>query len=256
MNDLHNYKNKVKEKIRNGEVSIGVFLLSGSSFIAEAMANLEIDWIVIDLEASHSSKEDVLHILQALNAYDITSIIRVAEHNKHFIELSLDYGAKGIMVPKIDTPKQAEKVLKSFYYPPKGERGMNCIRASSYYSKAEEYVSNANDFILSIFQIESKESVENIFDIAQLKEVDILFIGLGDLSLSYGLKGYVTGEQMDNARKKVIDACNQYDKIPGIFCHSPSLIKQYVDEGFKFVAIGNDIKFLNQGLADTLKSFR
>ena len=253
MNNLFDYENKIKARIKNGEISMGVFLLSGSSFIAEAMANMDIDWMVIDLEASHASKEDVLHILQALNPYAVTPIIRVAEHNKHFIEFGLDYGARGIMVPKIDTVKQAAEMIKACYYPPKGERGMNCIRASGYYTRSVSYLKNANDCTLTIFQIESKESMANLSGIAQVAEIDILFVGLGDLSASYGYLGNIAGKEMNEARQKVIDACTKYDKIPGIFAHSPELVSQYIKEGFKFIAIGNDVKFLQQGFSDSLK---
>ena len=55
-------------------------------------ANHPIDWMLIDMEASHASKEDVLHILQAINAYDVTPIIRISEQNKHLVESCLDKG--------------------------------------------------------------------------------------------------------------------------------------------------------------------
>src|SRR4028119_1538646 len=108
MNNLFNLDGKLKTKMLNGEVSIGAFLLSANSFIAEAMANHPIDWILIDMEASHATKEDLLHILQALNAYNVTPIIRIAEQSRHLIESGLDFGARGIMIPKIENSVQAE----------------------------------------------------------------------------------------------------------------------------------------------------
>jgi 4-hydroxy-2-oxoheptanedioate aldolase len=254
-NSLFNYENKIKNKLLKGEIAIGAFLLSANTFIAEAMANSNLDWILIDMEASHATKEDALHILQALNAYDVTPIIRIPEHNKHLIEFALDIGSKGIMIPKINSLEEAKEIVKACYYPPMGDRGMNCIRASGYYNQSVNYIKNANNSILSIFQIESKESIEHITEIAQVDNVDVLFMGLGDLSASYGLMGNIIGKEIDEARQKVIEACDQYNKIPGIFAHSETLINQYIAEGFKFIAIGNDIKFLNQGLIQSLKSF-
>lgn len=252
MNKLYDFENKIKTKIQSGEASVGCFLLSANSFIAEAMANHPIDWMVIDMEASHSSKEDALHILQAINAYDVVPIIRVSEQNKHAIESSLDFGARGIMIPKVDTPEQAAEMARSCYYPPKGNRGVNCIRASAYYTRARQYLEQANDSILSLIQIESKESVENILGIAAVPEVDVLFVGPGDLAASYGQTGVVTGRLMDAARRRVVDACQELGKIAGIFAHDIGSANQYIKEGFKFVAIGNDVKYLSLGLTLSL----
>lgn len=252
MNMLHHRENKVKERMRAGEVSIGCFLLSGSSFVAEAMAHHPIDWMVIDMEASHASKEDLLHILQALNAYDVVPIVRVAEHRKHLVESSLDFGAMGIVIPKVDTPGEADAMAGACYYPPKGHRGINCIRASAYYTRAREYFEKANDGILSVVQIESKESVDNLGGIASVPSVDVLFMGPGDLSASYGQNGVVTGKLMDDARRRVLEACREHGKIPGIFAHNTESANQYIKEGFRFVAVGNDIKYLSLGLTMSL----
>lgn len=256
MNTLFDFNERIKTKMLRGEVSIGVFLLSANSFIAEAMANHPIDWMLIDMEASHASKEDVLHILQAINGYEVTPVIRVAEQSKHLIESCLDFGARGVMVPKIDTAQQAAEMSDACFYPPKGNRGINCIRASGFYLNAKQYFDKANDNILSILQIESKESISNIDGIAQTENADILFIGLGDLAASYGQNGNVSGRLMDEARAKVIEACKTHNKIPGIFAHSIDVANQYAGEGFRFIAIGNDIKFLHQGLTDSLMKIK
>ncbi len=253
MNNLFNFENKIKDKIKNGGVSIGAFLLSGSSFIAEAMANQELDWILIDMEASHATKEDVLHILQALNGYEVCPLIRISDQNKHLIDFSLDFGAKGVMIPKIDTAKQAKEMVDACFYAPKGSRGVNPIRASGFYTKALQNFKQANSCVTTIVQIESKESINNIDEIAQIEAIDILFVGLGDLAASYGQVGSIGGKQMQDALKKVIEVCEKYNKIAGIFAHSNDVAKQYIKDGFKFVGVGNDIKFLNQGLADCLQ---
>jgi len=249
MNNLNDYDNAIVKKIRSGEISYGAFLLSGSSFIAEAMASRELDWIVIDMEGSHATKENVLQILQALNAYATLPIVRIGEHNRHMIEFSLDLGAKGIMAPKVDTSAQALQILDACFYPPKGDRGMNCVRASGFYLNSKQYLEKANYSVLTLFQIESRTSIENIDSIAALEYVDILFVGMGDLSSSYGHSGNILVPELAEARKKVLQACIKYNKVPGIFAHAPELIHLYKEEGFRFIAVGNDIKFLTAGIS-------
>lgn len=252
MNNLFRYDNKIKNKIDSGGIALGVFMLSGNSYIAESIANFAIDWILVDLEASHTSKSDLLHILQALNGYDPIPMVRIPDHSRHMAEFSLDLGAKGIMIPKIESGQQAFEAVEACFYPPKGDRGINCIRASGYYTHAKQYFDNANDCICSIVQIESRKGIDNLEEIVRQKNVDIVFIGPGDLASSYGQNGQVSGPRMDMARQKVIAACQKHRKIAGIFAHSTESISQYIKEGFKFIGIGNDIKFINQGLAQSL----
>jgi 2-keto-3-deoxy-L-rhamnonate aldolase RhmA len=252
MNKLHDFDDKIKARIQAGDISVSCFLVSGSSFIAEAMAHQPIDWMIIDMEASHASKEDVLHILQALNAYDVTPIVRISSHDKHNVESCLDFGARGIMVPKVDTAEQANQVANACYFPPKGTRGINCIRASGYYLRAKQYFEEANGSITSVVQVESREGVENVFDIAAVPNVDIVFMGLGDLAASYGQNGVITGKLMEDARKRVIDACRESGKIAGIFAHNVESANQYASEGFQFVAVGNEIKYMSIGLTYSL----
>jgi len=252
MNNLHNLHNNIKAKINNGGVSVGVFLVSGSPFIAEAMANFPVDWMLIDLEASHATNENLLHVLQAISGYDITPVVRVADQNRHMIEFCLDLGAKGVMIPKVDTAEQAAEVSSSCYYPPKGNRGIGGIRASAFYTNTKEYLDRANDCMLSIVQIESKESIANLDGIGSTANVEILFIGLGDLAASYGQIGNVESKLIDEARQKVVAVCRKYNKIPGIYAHSIDVVNQYIDEGFTLIAIGNEIKFISQGFADNL----
>lgn len=248
--------NSLKEKLYQGNVSLGMFLLTNNSFLLEAICTTYIDWIVIDTEASIFSKEDILHCLQASNAYSTTPIIRIAEHNKHLIESSLDLGAKGIVIPKVDNKEEASKLTKYLFYPPIGERGINPIRVTSYFERMEDYFQSANDNTLVILQIESKESVANINEIASVENSDVLFIGCGDLASSFGQRGNVMGSLMDDARQKVLDACKKYNKIPGIFAYSSELATQYIKEGFKFIAIGNDIKILKSGVKSILQQVK
>ena len=253
-NALVGLGNALKERARRGEASLGSFLLSGNSLMAEALATVPgLHWMLVDMEASHASKEDLLHILQALNAYDVFPLVRVGEASKHLVESCLDFGARGVMVPKVETPEQASAVADACFYPPKGRRGINCIRASAYYSKAAEYLKGANEAILSIAQIESRESVENVEELAAVPALDVLFVGPGDLAASYGQMGYVDGRRMEEARRRVVEACRKHDKIPGIFAHSVESTRQYLDEGFLMVGIGNDVKFLTQGLGASLR---
>jgi 2-keto-3-deoxy-L-rhamnonate aldolase RhmA len=246
--------NPVKRALEAGGVSLGSFLVSADAMVAEVMAHGLADWLVVDMEASHATKRDIVHILQALNAYRVEAIVRVPDHGRHMIEACLDFGAAGILAPKVDDEAEARAIADACRYPPDGTRSVNCIRASSYYTNAGPYIRGANRRVLCLVQIESAAGVSNSGAIASVPGVEGLFVGPGDLAASYGQIGVVSGARMAAARQAVAAACTAHGKIPGIFAHDAASARLYASEGFRMIAVGNDVKFLADGMASALRA--
>lgn len=247
--------NKLKLKLRADKCTKGIFLLSASSMIAEACSIHPIDWLMFDMEASPIGRSDLLHLLQSLNGSDVTPLVRVNSKSKHDIEQVLDLGVSGILVPKVDTKLEAMAIVDATKFPPMGNRGVNPVRASAYFTDVMKYFRTANETILCMVQIESRAAVDNAHEIASVEGIDLLFIGCGDLSMSFGQPGIMDGKLMDEARQIVLAACRRNNKVPGIFAYSTELAIQYAQEGFQFIALGNDLKALNKGLSLELDSF-
>jgi 2-keto-3-deoxy-L-rhamnonate aldolase RhmA len=240
--------NSTKAKLARGEATLGLFLLSASSIVAEVCSTLPIDWLIIDMEASPVSHEGVLHVLQALSGSRLTPMIRVRALEHHGIEQALDLGTQAILVPKVDDATAARRAAAACRYPPDGRRGVNPVRASGYFSDVPGYLREANEQVLCMVQIESAEAVRNVQEIAAEPGVDVLFIGCGDLAMSLGQPGVVVGERMDQARVAVLAAARAHGKVPGIFAYGVDLAVRYLEEGFLFVALGNDVQALRDGV--------
>ncbi|WP_281886263.1 HpcH/HpaI aldolase/citrate lyase family protein [Paenibacillus sp. YYML68] len=240
--------NLTKKTLEMGLTTYGVFLLTSNSVVSEIFALSDFQWVVMDMEASTASKKDIMLMLQSMNGSTVSPFVRVPNLEKHIIESVLDIGCSGVLVPKINNAKEAALAVEACFYPPKGTRGINPVRASKYFHNIEKYLRISNRETLCMVQIESQEGVENAHNIATVDGVDVVFIGCGDLASSLGQPGVVTGEKMDNARRKVLLATLEAGKIPGIFAYSLELAEIYAKEGFKFIAVGNDIKFLQQAI--------
>jgi 2-keto-3-deoxy-L-rhamnonate aldolase RhmA len=236
--------------------SIGIFLLSGDSMFAELCGTTGLDWVVLDMEAAPMSKRDAVHLMQALSASDCAPIVRVSWGQQHLIEHALDMGAAGVMVPKVNSARDAEAVALACRFPPAGTRGINPVRASGYFSDVAGYLARANERIECLVQIESPEAVRNVDEIAATKGIDGLFIGMGDLASGYGQPGVMEGPVIDEARAAVLTAAARHGKRAGIFAYSQDLARRYVEEGFEFVAIGNELKLFREALTGALSSVR
>jgi 2-keto-3-deoxy-L-rhamnonate aldolase RhmA len=232
--------------LADGGVARGLFMLTGNSALAELTGLLGFDWAVLDMEASPMSKQDAFHCVQALTGSRCSPVVRVPYLSRHHIEHALDIGAHGVLIPKVDTVRAATAAAAACRYPPDGERGINPVRASGYFGNMETYLSQANQATYCIVQIESAEAVENVDRIVFVPGVDAIFIGMGDLASAFRQPGEMTGPLMDKARTAVLDAARRSGKHAGIFAYSLDLARQYIEEGFSLVAVGNDIKFFRE----------
>lgn len=232
-----------------GPAAYGLFLVSGNAMLAEAAAYTGVDWAVVDMEAAPMTRADALHQVQALTGTPTAPIVRVPGLERNAVEFALDLGVAGVMVPKVDTVEDAERAARGTRYPPEGTRGVNSIRASAYYTDSDRYAAEANREVLCIVQIESREAVRNVDKIARTDGIDLLFIGTGDLTMDLGQPGNATGSEFDEARAAVLAACADAGKPAGIFAPSTRLARQYANEGFRFIAIGNEVKFFVQSAA-------
>ena len=244
--------NRCKQRLAEKRVCFGLFLVSASAMIAECCATRDVDWLLVDLEASPADRKDLVHMLQALNGGLATPMVRVARNERQLIEAALDSGALGLMVPKIESALEAYAVVQSAFYPPKGRRGVNPIRCSAYFKQLPDYFAQANSHVLTIVQIETAKAVAAADEIAAIEGIDVLFIGTADLACDLGQAGQMEGAKIQHALEQVLAACQRHGKAAGIFAYNLQLAQQYAIQGFRLIAFGNDLSMMANTLDDQL----
>jgi 4-hydroxy-2-oxoheptanedioate aldolase len=97
---------------------------------------------------------------------------------------ALDLGAMCIIVPLVNTAEEAAKAVAACRYPPVGMRSNGPVRAVHY--GGADYVANANDEIVVMAMIETKEGIANLDAICATPGLDAVYIGPADLSFALG----------------------------------------------------------------------
>jgi len=208
-----NFTNINKNIYKN--VSKGSWIQTGSTIASEIMASAGFDWIVVDLEHTETSMERFANIVRTVMKFGVIPMARVSENNTIVIRKVLDCGAMGVIVPLVNNKEDARRAVLAAKYPPVGIRGFAFCQANEWGKTYEEYVKSANDNILIIAMVETKEAVENIDEILSTEGIDGIFIGPYDLSGSYGVTGQTSHELVKQAKKVVSSACKRHNKIAG-----------------------------------------
>jgi 2-keto-3-deoxy-L-rhamnonate aldolase RhmA len=253
---LTELQSPLRSRTTAGGIALGFFTVTAEPTVCELFAVAGADFVVMDMEAAPTTKREVVHCLQALTGSNSAGIVRVPWRQHHLIEHALDAGAHGVLIPKVEDAAQARACVAAAYFPPVGQRGLNPVRASAYFTALEAYLAGANARTSCLLQIESADAVGNASEIAAVPGVSGLFIGAGDLAASFGHPGVPVGPDMDEARAVVLKACRENGILPGIFAYGLDLAGQYRDEGFQVIAIGNEIKMLKDAAVAALAAIR
>lgn len=145
------------------------------------------DFVVVDMEHGHGGISDALPCLHALAATGTPAILRLPESSATWAKKALDLGPQGIMFPMIESAKNAKKAVSYCRFPPAGVRGSahTVVRASGYGTN-DGYLTNYEEELLIMCQVESEEGVKKIEEISAVDGVDCVQMGPLDLSASLG----------------------------------------------------------------------
>jgi 2-keto-3-deoxy-L-rhamnonate aldolase RhmA len=218
----------------------------------EYMSSYDFDWLTVDLEHTDITLEGFSNLLRSAHGKNVFA--RVRENNTLAIRQVLDVGANGVIIPLVNNAEEAKKAVMAAKFPPMGIRGFAFFRANKYGLDFAEYAKNANERIVVIVMVETKEAIENIDEILNVEGSDGVLIGPYDLSGSYNIPGQTQSSVILHAMKRVVSACKAHGKVAGM--HQVGLdaqqIKNVFADGFSFVAVGMDNVFLGKGLAETM----
>ncbi len=248
--------NAFKLSLQNKQAQIGLWCGLADSYSTEICAGAGFDWLLLDGEHSPAEPRAILQQLQAVAAYPASHPIgRIplghGNVGEMIIKQYLDLGFSTLLVPMVDTPEQAQQIVRRSRYPQnddvgsptRGIRGMANMRANGF-GRMSHYAHEANAQICLLLQAETKLALDNIEATAAIDGVDGIFIGPADLSASLGHVLNPTHpdvqKEIDNAIRRIVKT----GKAAGILTPDETLARHYLDLGATFVAVGLETNLL------------
>jgi 4-hydroxy-2-oxoheptanedioate aldolase len=249
--------NHVRRRLKAGEPSIGTWLSLPSPEAAEYCSQLGFDWLTIDAEHNPIDIRTLAQMFAAMAATNTAPMVRIPWNSGENFKRVLDAGAWGVVVPMVRTREEAELAVASARYYPDGDRSVGGGRAAmSFGTTGEHYLRHANNEVLVVLQIEHITGVENADAILSVPGVDACFIGPNDLAASMGIGLGVPLESDNPALVEAIfeirDACVRNGVAPGVHTSGAAGANQRIEEGFQFLALASELKYMLSGLRDDI----
>ncbi len=247
-------QNPLRAKIRNRQTAYGMWVSLESPTITEIAATLGLDWVCIDTEHGHLDYKEVIDHLRAARGSDTAVIVRVPELQVTMLKRALDIGAHGVIVPTINTAEEAETAIQYGKYPPRGVRGIGGERAVRWGLFSETYLREANAETMVIPLIESRSAVENIDAILETPNLEALYLGLGDMSASYGYPGNWDAPGLAEHTQTVCQKALAKGIAPGILARNPAEAQARAAQGFQWICLGSDTGLLINGIKEQMST--
>lgn len=211
--------NRLKHQLAQGEPVVGLFASIPTPVTVEMIGHAGFDFVIIDTEHTLVNPETLENMLRAAELVGLTALVRVATADARTLVPILDGGAQGIVLANVRNPGMLQALYDNVRFHPWGMRSMNSGRPGRFGADdLSTYLQRANDEIMIVPMIESREGVDNIEAILQVSGIDMVLEGAADLSQSLGIPWQTEAAAVTQALSHVFASCQRAD-IP--FCAIP-----------------------------------
>lgn len=237
----------VKQKLRDREPVLGTMISEmACPNLARIFGAAGFEYMIVDCEHGYFDFSQLAAMVSVANGVGISAIVRIPTIDRGVITKVLDMGADGLLVPMVNTAEEARQIVSYAKYPSLGHRGASTQRAHTNYDppRLEEYFEIANARTIILAQIETREALENVGEIAAVEGIDAVVIGPNDLSIDLGVPGDFQAESMKEAERIVVEAAKKAGKASGIITSKTDVIRECRDKGMTVLSCDSEVGML------------
>lgn len=248
----------MKERLRGGPPLLGTMVTAfDSPELLRLAANAGLDWVFIDTESVCPSPDRLSAMLGYAQLTGLSAVVRVPELSKAEVGRVLDLGAAGLICPDVREAAEARELVRLSKYAPEGQRGVALDRPHTRYQAGGtpeklRYMAEANQALLLVCQIESREGLSRVDEIAAVPGVDGLLIGPNDLTQAMGIFGQTDHPDFLDAVRRICRAAGAHGKAVGMSCGNVAACRPWADLGVRFFQVGTDVS-LYAGVLRTMR---
>lgn len=254
--DSFQVQRELRQKIRNGEAVVGIFVKTPSMHLVEVLCTVELDCLVLDAEHAPFSMDSLDQCILAARAAQIPALVRLGDTSASAILSVLDMGAAGVIIPHVTSAETARIAVDATRYKD-GQRGFSASHRAGQYGRSNtaDYIQDSDESTIVIGQIEDQIALDKLDEIAAVDELDAMFIGPADLSVSLGVESWkdpVITEAIDT----ICASGQKSGKSIGIFQLNLDEIKNYQAKGINLFLISTDQILLANATRDIVTAFK
>jgi 2-keto-3-deoxy-L-rhamnonate aldolase RhmA len=244
--------NRVKERLKSGEVVLGQMLLEMfTPGMAHMLANCGLEFVLYDMEHGRCDLSLLAALIVSAKSAGIVPLVRVPDIGAQPLSRVLDMGASGVMVPRVETAAQMQEVVAQLKYAPEGRRGVALgVAHDNYRAGPASYLEEANRDVLVIALLETARAFENLEAIIATPGLDVAWMGHYDLTTSLGIPAEFAHPLFLDCMRRLIVVSREHGVAAGFLPPNPAETIRWIREGFRIVSLGSDIGVYQSAMRD------
>jgi 2-dehydro-3-deoxyglucarate aldolase/4-hydroxy-2-oxoheptanedioate aldolase len=243
--------NAIKSDVLGGKAVAGAMVFEFfSPGMSAILANAGCRFVVYDMEHTGLGYETLKWLFAGCRGLPIEPMVRVPRGEYTWLARALDLGARGVMIPMVESAEHARSIIEACRYPPAGRRGAAFGFAQCDYlgGDVSEKIRRYHERTLVIAQIETERGLEQVEQIAAVDGIDVLWVGHFDLSNFMGIPAQFDHPAFDAAMRTVADTARRHGKAAGFMATDAGWIARARSMGYTMIAGGTDTGLLEQAL--------
>lgn len=243
-----------RQRLKGGEVLLGQMVLElFTPGVGPMLDACGLDFVIFDMEHGRCDIQLLGEMVASCRGSNIFPMARVPDVEFAPLSRALDVGARGVMVPRVETRQQAEDIVSQLKYAPQGRRGVALgIAHDLYRAGGPEFFAKANEETCVVLMVETEKGFENLDEIVSVPGVDVAWVGHYDLTVSMGIPTQFEHPRLLAAMDALVAACRRHGVAPGFLPATPESAVHWIEKGFRALSLGTDFGVF----VDAMRKFR
>lgn len=249
-------ENPIRRALASGKRLLGTHVNLIDYRVCEMLGYIGFDYLWIDMEHLSTDFRAMESHLIAAKSAGTPTMVRVTWNDIPSIKRVIEAGPDAIVVPMVNSVEEARRAIDTCIYPPEGKRGFGPCRAVRYgLDDINEYIDKKSYELCRFLQVETRDAVEAMDEVAEIPYMDGFIIGPMDLSGSIGRLGHAPWDEETNRLIALAVArAHAHGKPIGISTGSDSReeLEHWISMGVDFISSSTDMASILKGAGSLL----
>jgi 2-keto-3-deoxy-L-rhamnonate aldolase RhmA len=250
----------LKSMLREDRVLVGVTTQHVMApWLARIWSLSGADFVYVEYEHGFMNEADLASFVLSCRQAGLPVVAKVPECSRTHVAKLLECGVIGIQLPWTESREQIDRLVSYVKFPPVGIRaaapGMgNCDYDLT--TTGRSLIETGNRETVVLAHVETRTGIENLDAILGNPHVDVLFLGMYDLSISYGQPGDFAHPDVAAAVEKALAAAKKHGKVAGMYVPDAKAAGRWTTRGMRFFETASEIDFIDHGARQLVQDFR
>jgi 4-hydroxy-2-oxoheptanedioate aldolase len=247
----------LRARLERGEAVLGIWSIIPSAPLAEVIGGAGMHFQILDMEHGFYTAETLEASIRACEAVGCSPLVRPPSLNQDVIQVALDLGAHGVIVPQVRDAGAAEEVVRAVRFPPRGRRGFNPFtRAGGYGASTPAARARLEDgWALTAVIVENPTAFAEMDRIVALPGLDMVYLGVYDMSVALGCPGATNDPRVVDFVERATATARSAGKAVGVMARDQAEMERFLAMGANVVVYVVDTFVIGRTMAAAVELF-